>query len=345
MRDETMPDASQRPVVTQYRDARRARQRRRSTTLAIGVLGVVALLALGVAFAAKGARLPFGFGKQPEVPAASASTSATAPAPVAAAVATATQSQPALSSATRSDDSAESSGALAWRDADPSWMKKYRGKIVDGFKTEPGYKAVALTFDDGPNGETQKVIDAVSKVDGQATFFFTGRKLAKSWAVKQPEIIWNAGFELANHTQHHTLPDGISALWHRSYETCLAEINGPDVYAKRGTGRKTLWVRPMGGNIDSTGVKAANDTGHLVINWTIDSNDSHDGPHTPDYIYEQCTTGIKSGDVILLHVTHPESMEALPRIVATLTKKGFKLVTVTELAQHSTSAITQRVPE
>jgi peptidoglycan-N-acetylglucosamine deacetylase len=344
MRDETMPDASRRPVVSQYRTARRTRQlRRRTAALALSALGVLALVGVGAAFSAGWLHVPFGFGVRPVSPAASVASTATAPpAPVASANATATRAETSTPS---EGDSAEASGALAWRDADPKWMKKYRGKIIDGFKTEPGYKAVALTFDDGPNGETQHVIDAVSKVGGQATFFFTGRKLAKSWAVKQPEIIWKAGFELANHTQHHTLPDARSSLWHRSYETDLAEINGPEVYAKRGTGRNTVWVRPMGGNIDATGVKAANDTDHLVINWSIDSNDSHDGPHTPDYIYEQCTTNISSGDVILLHVTHPESMEALPRIVAKLTKQGFKLVTLTELAQHSTGAITQRVPE
>lgn len=339
-----MPDASRRPVVSQYRSARRTRQlRRRTATLALSALGALVLVGVGVAFSAGWLHVPFGFGAQPVSPPASVASTATAPpAPVASANTTATTS---ATSTQTEGDSAEASGALAWRDADPKWMKKHRGKIVDGFKTEPGYKAVALTFDDGPNGETQRVIDDVSKVGGQATFFFTGRKLAKSWAVKQPEIIWNAGFELANHTQHHTLPDGRSSLWRRSYETCIAEIEGPDVHAKRGTGRNTVWVRPMGGNIDATGVKAANDTDHLVINWTIDSSDSRGGPHTPDFIHEQCTTNISSGDVILLHVTHPESMEALPRIVATLTKQGFKLVTLTELAQHSTGAITQRIPE
>ena len=224
-------------------------------------------------------------------------------------------------------------------------MDKYRGKLVDGFKTEPGYKAVALTFDDGPNGETKYVIDTLSKYGGQATFFDTGRKLKMSWAKTQPAIIWKAGFELGNHTQHHTLPDGVSSMWHRSYATDLAEINGPDAFAKYGTGRNTVWLRPMGGMIDATGIKAAVNTNHLVINWTIDSNDSHGGPRTPDYIYDTVTTGIKSGDVVLMHVTHPESMAALPRIAATLNERGFKTVTLSELAQHSTAAITQRIPK
>jgi peptidoglycan/xylan/chitin deacetylase (PgdA/CDA1 family) len=246
--------------------------------------------------------------------------------------------------ATRSAGVTSAAPGPEWRKADPSWMDRYKGQIIDGFKTEPGYKAVALTFDDGPNGETQYVIDTLKKYDGHGTFFDSGRKLEKSWAKSQPAIIERAGFELANHTQHHTLPDGISSLWHRNYKTDLDEINGPDEIIKQYGGQPTVWLRPMGGMIDATGVRAAVDTNHLVINWTIDSNDSHDGPHTPDYIYEQCTTGIKSGDVVLLHVTHPESMKALPRIAEKLTEQGFKLVTLSELAQHSTGSITQKTP-
>ena len=44
-----------------------------------------------------------------------------------------------------------------------------------------------------------------------------------------------------------------------------------------------------------------------------------------------------------MHVTHPESMAALPRICATLNKAGYKLVTLSELAQHSTGPITQPI--
>ena len=225
-------------------------------------------------------------------------------------------------------------------------MKPLLGKYIDGFTPQPGYKAVALTFDDGPNGETKFVINTLSKYGGQATFFDTGRKLAMSWAKWQPSIIYKAGFELGNHTQHHTLPDGISSMWHRSYSTDIAEINGPDAIIKAdGGGIPTVWLRPMGGMIDATGIKAAVATNHLVVNWTIDSNDSHGGAKTSDYLYNEVMRNIKSGDVVLLHVTHPESMAALPRIAATLNERGFKMVTLSELAQHSTGVITQRIPK
>ncbi len=153
-------------------------------------------------------------------------------------------------------------------------------------------------------------------------------------------LVEEAGSEVANHTMTHAIDD-ISAMWRRPYAFDVAQATGPDKLVEPLIGHNTLWLRPMGGNIDATGIRAANDTGHLVINWTVDSNDSHGGPRTPDYIYRQCTEGIKSGDVVLLHVTKPESMKALPRICAELKRQGFELVTLSELARHSTPITTK----
>lgn len=336
-RDES---TGQRSVLREGRATRRGSRRSqgRGVWIAVAVVALVVVVG-GTVFAMT--RRPAS-----SAPASPAATSTAAGRPAAtSSSATKTGSSPASAGSSASSASADATSGPAWRSADPSWMDKYKRKLVLGFKTEPGYKAVALTFDDGPNYQTQYVIDTLKKYGGHGTFFDTGRNLAKAWAVTQPSIVWSAGFEIGNHTQHHTLPDGISAVWHRTYANDLAEINGPDVYVKRGTGRNTVWLRPMGGMIDTTGVKAAVDTNHLVINWTVDSNDSHGGPRTPDYIFKMVTQGIKSGDVVLLHVTHKESMKALPRIVAELNRQGFKMVTVTELAQHSTAAITQRVPK
>lgn len=328
------------------------RHRSYRTPIMIGATAaLVAVVAVATYFGVRAMTASSG-GSGSQQPQASAVATTTAPLAGSATAATASvdsaaRAADASGSATASGTAKGSSSATtAWRDADPAWMKPLLGKYIDGFTPQPGYKAVALTFDDGPNGETQYVIDTLSKYGGQATFFDTGRKLLKSWAKAQPSLIYKAGFELGNHTQHHTLPDGISSMWHRSYATDLAEINGPDAIIKAdGGGIPTVWLRPMGGMIDATGIKAAVATNHLVINWTIDSNDSHGGTKTPDYLYNAVTSNIKSGDVVLMHVTHPESMAALPRIAAALNERGFKMVTLSELAQHSTGVITQRIPK
>jgi peptidoglycan/xylan/chitin deacetylase (PgdA/CDA1 family) len=310
------------------------RQRRRSLAGPIAVV-VVLVVALVVAVPAA---LSWARGRK-QAPVAVAPATASQSAPVA--------SQPAVVPAEAQDGAVPADSALAVpADAaseDTSWQERYKGKLVLGFRPEPGYKAVALTFDDGPNGQTQYILKTLAEYDGQGTFFDSGRKLKPKWAVTQAPMIEKAGSEIANHTQSHTVND-VGSLWKRTYDFDVKEITQPDTYVKATVGHNMLWVRPMGGMIDANGVKAAADTGHLVINWTIDSNDSHGGPRSVDYLYRQCTQNVKSGDVILLHVTKQESMDALPRICAELQKRGLKMVTVSELAKHSTP-ITAKIPK
>lgn len=323
------------PLESQPRSSRR-----RSRKSAVGPIVVLALVVVALAVA-----VPVGVSwarGRKSTPTPPQSAPAAAQTPQAASTST---EVPTVDDPTKTSVPAavEGEAAAALADEDTSWQDKYKGKLVLGFKPEPGYKAVALTFDDGPNGQTQYILKTLAEYDGQGTFFDSGRKLKPKWAVTQAPMIEKAGSEIANHTQSHTVND-VGSLWRRTYDFDVKEITQPDTYVKATVGHNMLWVRPMGGMIDANGIKAAADTGHLVINWTIDSNDSHGGPRTPDYIYRQCTQNVKSGDVILLHVTKQESMDALPRICAELQKRGLKMVTVSELAKHSTP-ITGKIPK
>jgi peptidoglycan/xylan/chitin deacetylase (PgdA/CDA1 family) len=244
--------------------------------------------------------------------------------------------------ASTSTPAADTTGVASAQSTSTAWEARYRGILVRGFRPERGYQAVALTFDDGPNHQTGYIIKTLQRFGGHATFFDTGKNLLKGDYARQAIAISQAGFELGDHTQDH-MPNLVSCIWHNSYAHDVYEITNPDKIIARYVPFKTLWLRPPGGSIDLTGVKAAEATGHLVINYTIDSNDSHGGVRTPDYIYGMCTRNVRSGDVILLHVTSLPSMAALPRICAILTSEGFQLVTVSELAEHSTP-IAETIP-
>jgi peptidoglycan/xylan/chitin deacetylase (PgdA/CDA1 family) len=315
------------------------RRRRRSVA---GPLAVVALLVISLVVAVP-AGISWARGRKAAAPQAKTPAPAAVPAPQVASAPAGSAAKPPEPAQVASASPSSAAQPESPPAEDTSWQEKYKGKLVLGFKPEAGYKAVALTFDDGPNGQTKYVLKTLAEYNGQGTFFDSGRKLAPKWAATQAPMIEKAGSEIANHTQSHTVND-VGSLWRRTYDFCVKEITQADTYVMKTVGHNMLWVRPMGGMIDSNGVKAAADTGHLVINWTIDSNDSHGGPRTSDYIYRQCTENVKSGDVILLHVTKQESMDALPRICAELDRRGLKMVTVTELAKHSTP-ITAKIPK
>ena len=333
------PGASRRTgVLSSPAEAPSLRPRRRKRrSVAVPVAAVILLVvALGVA-------VPIGMTWARGRKSSTAAPVASAPAPSAAATDVASVAATASTGgAADAVPAADTAATVASEAVDTTWQAQYKGKIVLGFKPESGYKAVALTFDDGPNYQTKHVLTTLEEHGGQGTFFFSGTLLKRKGATQQAALAEDAGSEVANHTMNHAIND-ISAMWRRPYEFDVAQATGPDKLLKPVIGHNTLWLRPMGGNIDANGVRAANDTGHLVINWTVDSNDSHGGPRTPDYIYRQCTENLKSGDVILLHVTKKESMVALPRICAELKRQGFKMVTLSELASHSTP-ITAKIP-
>ena len=68
-------------------------------------------------------------------------------------------------------------------------------------KSNVGEKAIALTFDDGPSGYTEKLLDGLSEYNAKVTFFVIGSK-----AEKNPETVkraFNEGHLIGNHTYSH----------------------------------------------------------------------------------------------------------------------------------------------
>ncbi len=206
----------------------------------------------------------------------------------------------------------------------PSWGSRYTGKSMKGVVTTE--KAVAITIDDGPTAATAKVVGILDSYGAKGTFFFIKNRYKgdPTWVTSAS----SHGHEIGNHGATHTPLQG------RTPEILHAQITDDDAWVAQITGREPLWVRPSGGFIDDGGRAAVADTGHLVALWTIDSNDSHGGAtnYTSDAVFKNATTNVRSGDIILLHQTHDWSIAALPRICAWLRAKGFKMVTLSQLA-------------
>lgn len=208
---------------------------------------------------------------------------------------------------------------------DTSWMKRYRGHKVGRIKTKR--RMVALTFDDGPNSRTRRFVKVLDKYGARGTFFATWWCSKKKGMASANRYVLKHGHELANHTKRHKALTG-------SYSYDVREIMGIERMLIKQTGQKTTWVRAMGGMVDKTGLKATKKTGHLYAQWSIDSLDSHQRYTSPGRIYHNVVDHVRKGDVILLHVTHRESLAALPRILKRLRKLGFKMVTLSQLAAH-----------
>jgi peptidoglycan/xylan/chitin deacetylase (PgdA/CDA1 family) len=186
---------------------------------------------------------------------------------------------------------------------------------------------VALTFDDGPNRRTKPFVDVLDRYGAKGTFFATWLCSRKSGMAAANRYLLAHGHELANHTMTHEPLTG-------TYAFDVAQIMGIERMLIQQTGKKTLWVRAMGGGVNATGLRATKNTGHLYAQWSLDSLDSHRRYTSPHRIYHNVVDHVRSGDVILLHVTHRESLAALPAILRELRRRGYKMVTLSELAAH-----------
>src|SRR5919109_2925929 len=63
--------------------------------------------------------------------------------------------------------------------------------------------SVALTFDDGPSEDTERILEVLDRYSVQATFFMLGRQIELF-----PEIarrVFSSGHEIGNHSYSHSL--------------------------------------------------------------------------------------------------------------------------------------------
>lgn len=264
--------------------------------------------------------------------------------------------QPVMSAADLSKMT--SSGVMGWQQDDKGWWYrdtdgtffKNGWKEIDGSKyyfDENGYMKtgwleldgedyffddsgkydetkkrpmVALTFDDGPGEYTEALLDCLTKNNAKATFFMLGPQ-----AQAYPEIVKDlkdAGMELGNHTWSH---ENLTTL---GASGVTEEVTKTNEAIKNAAGESATVMRPPGGAYNEE-VQAA--IGMPLIMWSIDTRDW--ATKSEDQTYQVTVDNVKDGSVVLMHDIHQWSVKAAIRAIPELVEQGYKLVTVSELAE------------
>lgn len=196
------------------------------------------------------------------------------------------------------------------------------GKLISEENSiDPNKPMLALTFDDGPGVDTEKILDVLKANGARATFFMLAPKVEKyPNAVKKMKDI---GCELANHSTTHT------ALTTLTPEEIRKELSTTaHAVAKVTGGFPTTLVRPPYGKKNDT-VKAT--VGQPIIMWSIDTLDwkTRNVQSTINNVLKNA----KDGDIVLMHDIHKQSVEAAVQLIPMLIQRGYQLVTVSELAE------------
>ena len=88
-------------------------------------------------------------------------------------------------------------------------------------------------------------------------------------------------------------------------------------------------MRPPYGATDRSVGKVARTLGMAQIIWSVDTNDWRD--RNSAIVARRAVTWAHRGDIILMHDIHPTTVNAVPKILRGLAKRGFTFVTVPEL--------------
>ncbi|WP_239328047.1 polysaccharide deacetylase family protein [Paenibacillus sp. ACRRX] len=205
-----------------------------------------------------------------------------------------------------------------------------QGHIIWEAKTDQ--RVMALTFDDGPDPiQTTAILNVLKQYGVKSTFFVLGRR------VKQhPEVVKKIiaeGHEIANHTFSHTYFNARSTA-----SFIRQEIERTQLAVYEVTGAKPTLFRPPGGNYNDRIINTAHLLGLKSVMWSW-HQDTKDWTHPGvGKICDKVLKNAHNGDIVLFHDYVPgktQTKQALETILPELQKKGFQLVTVSELIRIS----------
>lgn len=186
------------------------------------------------------------------------------------------------------------------------------------------HREIALTFDDGPGPYTPQILAILRREHVPATFFEVG--ILERWFHASTTAIATEGDAIGDHTEVHA---PMSRLSRSAQQAQLLEQAG--AIERYGASFPRLF-RPPYGLWNSTTLSLLRRYRMLMVLWTVDTND-YRRPGVPA-IVDAAVDGARPGAIILLHDAggdRSETVAALPRIIAALRKRHYKLVTVPRL--------------
>ena len=209
----------------------------------------------------------------------------------------------------------------------------------------PAGRRIALTFDDGPSAQwTAKIAAVLRRNHVPATFFVIGSQAARNPGLVR--LLVRDGNEIGNHTYTHVaLSNG--PAWQARLQLDLTEATIAGI-----TGHYTRLVRPpYSATPDSVTVRDDHDLAsligrrYLIVLANYDSND-WTRPGVAKIVQNASPPG-ETGGIIMFHDgggNRSETVAAVSQLIPQLRARGFRFVTVSQLAGISASVVEPLAP-
>jgi peptidoglycan/xylan/chitin deacetylase (PgdA/CDA1 family) len=215
------------------------------------------------------------------------------------------------------------------------------GRIVlHGPRTE---KAVALTFDDGPNEPyTSEILDVLDRYGVKATFFEVATNV--EYYPQSTERIAADGHALGNHSfDHSRLATAVDFRYR--------EVDRAQAVFQAVAGIEPTLFRPPAGIHTPWQMRRVGGQRMVTVNWDSEGLDWQKDA-TADSITQRVLGETKPGSIVLLHdgdeihhgTDRSQTVEALPRIIEGLEARGYHFVTVPQLLHVPAYQIPEEAP-
>ncbi len=189
-----------------------------------------------------------------------------------------------------------------------------------------GKKTVALTFDDGPNiVTTPAVMEKLERFGVIASFFLVGNMINEQSAAVSKKA-HDMGCEICCHSKTH------SAMTELTPEDICAEMEFTNAKIEEITSEPPRFFRPPYIAVN----RAMYDNISLPFIAGIGAEDWLDEVSAKERA-DRILSQVKDGDIILLHDMEGNfrTVDALEIIIPELLKRGFELLTVSELFERN----------
>ena len=190
--------------------------------------------------------------------------------------------------------------------------------------------AVALTFDDGPSQDTERILEVLAANKLSATFFMLGRQVELFPQIARRVI--EEGHEVGNHSYSHPI-----YLFRGSGET-REQLERAQETITKVTGARPRFARPPCGVRTPAYFAAAKRLGLRTVQWSVAGFDWK--KITAAEIAERVLRDVESGSVILLHDgdsagkrDRGATVAALPMIIEGLQVRGLNVVPLSQLLE------------
>ena len=192
------------------------------------------------------------------------------------------------------------------------------------YNAEKKRPMIALTFDDGPGEYTSELLDCLEENNAHATFFMLGQNV--ELYPDDVKRMLKLGCEIGNHSWDH------KNMFELDIDSVVKQFNDADQALIDACGQASTVIRAPYGNANE---EIMNAVGKPFFMWSLDSLDWSYKDVDLDYksIMEDNASVLKDGTIILMHDIHEPSVKAAERIIPELINMGFKLVTVSEMAE------------